>query len=86
MERRKVSNALWAALEPSVPQFVPPPKGGRRRSVDERAALNGIPYMLHTGIPREHLAREQGVRGGICATGKRPAHRKRCTGHVNDAA
>jgi transposase len=55
MARRKVRNELWAALEPLIPVFVSSPKGGRRRSVDGRTALNGILYVLHTGIPWEKL-------------------------------
>lgn len=55
MARRIVSNELWAALEPLIPEFVPSRKGGRRRSVDDQAALNGILYVLHTGIPWKEL-------------------------------
>lgn len=50
MSRRKISNELWAMLEPLIPEFVPSAKGGRRRSVDDRAALNGILYVLHIGF------------------------------------
>ncbi len=45
MSRRKVSKELWLALEPLIPEFVASPKGGRRRSVDDRAALSGILYV-----------------------------------------
>jgi transposase len=51
---------LWAVLEPLIPEFVPSLKGGRRRSVDDRAALNGIVYVLQTGIPWEDLPQELG--------------------------
>jgi transposase len=51
MARRKISNELWATLEPLIPVFEPSPKGGRRRTVDDHAALNGILYVLQTGIP-----------------------------------
>lgn len=52
MPRRKISNELWVALEPLIPVFAPSPKGGRRRTVDDRAALNGILYVLQTGRPQ----------------------------------
>jgi transposase len=51
MARRKISNELWVALEPLIPEFTPSTVGGRRRTVDDRAALNGILYVLQTGIP-----------------------------------
>ncbi|WP_143809136.1 IS5 family transposase [Paraburkholderia susongensis] len=65
MARRKISNELWAALEPSFPVFKPSPRGGRRRKVDERAVLNGILYVLQTGIPWEDLPQEPGFGSGM---------------------
>jgi transposase len=65
MARRKVSKDLWAALEPLIPKFVPSRKGGRRRSVDDQAALNGILYVLQTGIPWEELPQELGYGSGM---------------------
>jgi transposase len=65
MARRKVSKELWMALEPLIPEFVPSRKGGRRRSVDAQAALNGILYVLHTGIPWEDLPQELGYGSGM---------------------
>ncbi|WP_155401302.1 transposase, partial [Ralstonia solanacearum] len=65
MSRRKVSKELWLALEPLIPEFVASPKGGRRRSVDDRAALSGILYVLHTGIPWEDLPQELGFGSGM---------------------
>ncbi|WP_369122819.1 IS5 family transposase [Ralstonia solanacearum] len=79
MSRRKVSKALWLALEPLIPEFVASPKGGRRRSIDDRAALGGILYVLHTGIPWEDLPQELGFGSGMtcsgdaCVTGKQLA-------------
>ncbi|MDN7751002.1 IS5 family transposase [Burkholderia gladioli] len=65
MARRKISNELWVALEPLIPQSTPSPKGGRRRTVDDQAALNGILYVLQTGIPWEDLPQELGFGSGI---------------------
>nr|CUV12701.1 conserved protein of unknown function [Ralstonia solanacearum] len=50
MARKKISNELWKALQPLLPVVKPSAKGGRPR-VDDRAALNGILFALHTGIP-----------------------------------
>ena len=65
MARRKISKELWELLEPLIPQFVPSRKGGRRRSVDDQAALNGILYVLQTGIPWEELPQELGFGSGM---------------------
>jgi transposase len=65
MVRRKISKELWAALEPLVPKFVLSAKGGRRRSVDDRAAMNGILYVLRTGIPWEDLPQSLGFGSGM---------------------
>ncbi|WP_075123018.1 IS5 family transposase [Burkholderia paludis] len=65
MARRKISKELWTALEPLIPVFKPSPKGGRRRTVDDRAALNGILYVLQTGIQWEDLPQELGFGSGM---------------------
>lgn len=65
MARRKISSELWVALEPLIPKFTPSPKGGRRRTIDDRAALNGILYVLQTGIPWEELPQELGFGSGM---------------------
>ncbi|MCR1769543.1 IS5 family transposase [Burkholderia glumae] len=65
MARRKISNELWVELEPLIPEFAPSPKGGRRRTVDDRAALNGILYVLQAGIPQEDLPQELGFGSGM---------------------
>ncbi|MGS1041652.1 IS5 family transposase [Burkholderia glumae] len=65
MARRKISNELWVELEPLIPEFTPSPKGGRRRTVDDRAALNGILYVLQTGFRWEDLPQELGFGSGM---------------------
>ena len=65
MVRRPISDELWLTLEPLLPPFIPSPKGGRRRSVDDRAALNGILFVLQTGIPWEDLPKELGMGSGM---------------------
>jgi transposase len=64
MARRKISNELWAVLQPLIPEFEHSPKGDRRRSVDDRAALNGILYVRQSGIPWEVLSQEFGFGSG----------------------
>jgi transposase len=64
MARNKINNAFWKALEPLLPVAVPSPKSGRPR-VDDRAALNGILFVLQTGIPWEDLPQELGFGSGM---------------------
>ncbi|BEU50495.1 IS5 family transposase (plasmid) [Ralstonia pseudosolanacearum] len=64
MARKKISNELWKALQPLLPVVEPSTKGGRPR-VDDRAALNGILFVLHTGIPWEDLPKELGFGSGM---------------------
>jgi transposase len=51
--------------EPLIPAFTPSCKGGRRHAVDDRAALNGILYVLQTGIPWEDLPQELCLGSGM---------------------
>ena len=64
MARRKISNELWKALQTLLPVVEPSTKGGRPR-VDDRAALSGILFVLHTGIPCEDLPQELGFGSGM---------------------
>ena len=60
-ERRPVSKELWRQLQPLIPAFVPSAKGGARKlAVSDEAALNGILFVLQTGIPCEHLLQSLG--------------------------
>lgn len=38
----------WALIEPLIP---PARRGGNKRHVDEREVMNGIMYVLSTGMP-----------------------------------
>jgi transposase len=64
--RRLVSDELWALVEPLIPQR-PPAVHGRtgRPRVDDRAALEGILFVLETGIPWKRLPTELGFGSGI---------------------
>ena len=45
-----VPDALWASIAPLLPERPPRPKGGRP-PVDDRKALEGVVFVLRTGIP-----------------------------------
>ena len=66
MARRPVSKELWQQLQPLIPAFVPSNKGGpRKRTVSDEAALNGILFVLQTGIPWEDLPQSMGFGSGM---------------------
>jgi transposase len=58
-----VSDDLWEAIEPLLPNEPPKPKGGRPR-IPDRAALAGIVFILRTGTPWRLLPRELGCGSG----------------------
>ena len=59
-----VSDALWAVIEPLVPQAPQKPKGGRP-GMSDRACLAGIIFVLKSGIPWEMLPQELGCGSGM---------------------
>ena len=66
MSRPLVSDELWAAVEPLLPPEPPKPEGGRPRC-DDRRALEGIVFVLWSGIGWERLPREvSGCAGMTC--------------------
>jgi transposase len=50
MREALVSEGLWEVIGPMLSAESPKPKGGRPR-VPDRAALEGIVYVLRSGIP-----------------------------------
>jgi transposase len=64
MSKRLVSDELWAVMAPLLPPEPPKPQGGRPR-VPDRAALTGILFLLHSGIPWELLPLEMGCGSGV---------------------
>lgn len=57
MTRQSVSKELWQQLQPLISPFTSSVKGGARKlGVSNEAALNGILFVLHTGIPWEDLS------------------------------
>src|SRR5579859_7575281 len=65
MSKPLVSDALWALVGPLLPVERPKPKGGRPRSIPDRAALTGIILVLKSGIPWEMLPHELGCGSGM---------------------
>jgi len=63
-KNKEISAALLKKIEPLLPVFVPSAKGGRPRVSDEMA-LNGILFVLRTGIPWEELPQELGFGSGM---------------------
>jgi transposase len=59
-----VTDELWAMAAPLLPRRRAQPKGGRPW-VDDRATLNGILYVLRTGIAWKDLATELGWGSGV---------------------
>ena len=57
----RVPDALWGRIRPLLPAARPKPKGGRTRN-DDRKMLDGIFYVLRTGIQWKALPWES-VRG-----------------------
>jgi Putative transposase of IS4/5 family (DUF4096) len=60
-----VSEGLWEVIGPLLPVESPKPKGGRPR-VSDLAALEGIVYVLRSGIPWRMLPEEFGCRRVTC--------------------
>jgi transposase len=55
---------LWKKIKPLLPQRKPSAKGGRPR-LDDELSLNGILFVLRTGIPWEDLPKELGFGSGM---------------------
>ncbi len=65
MPEALVSEGSWEVIGPLLPAESPKPKGGRPR-VPDRAALEGIVYVLRSGIPWWMLPGEFGCSGVTC--------------------
>lgn len=63
-KNKEISTALYKKLAPLLPVVTPSVKGGRPRLSDEQA-LNGIVFVLRTGMPWEDLPQELGFGSGM---------------------
>lgn len=59
-----VSDALWERIEPLLPRVERRSRYPGRKRLPDRQALQGILFVLHTGIAWRHLPRELGFGGG----------------------
>jgi transposase len=67
-----VSDALWKRVESLLPRRERRFRYPGRKRLDDRAALQGILFALHTGIAWRHLPPELGFGSG--STCSRPRH------------
>src|SRR5918994_7921837 len=58
------SDALWTLIAPLLPERPLRPKGGRP-PLDDRRALEGIVFVLRTGIPWASLPKAMGLGSGM---------------------
>ncbi|MBA8737422.1 IS5 family transposase [Chromobacterium violaceum] len=63
MRRQLVTQKLWKSLQRLLP--LPPRRRGRGPRLDDRAALNGMLFVLTTGIPWEDLPQGLGFGSGM---------------------
>lgn len=61
----EVSDELWAVIEPLLPKHRRRARWPGRKRLDDRLALQGILFVLHTGIAWEHLPQELGHGSGM---------------------
>lgn len=63
MAKKRVSESLWKAIAPLLPEPKPSPKGGRP-PIRNRACLEGIVFVLKTGMPWQMLPTRLGSGSG----------------------
>ena len=66
----RVSDELWAQIEPILAQYDPPKATGRKR-IDQRRALDGIIYHLRSGVQWNQLPKEFGDDSSVHRTFQR---------------
>ena len=62
-----VSDGLWERVEPLLPRRERRFRYPGRKPLDDRLVLQGILFVLHTGIGWEHLPQELGFGCGMTA-------------------
>jgi len=63
----EVPDALWQRIEPLLPKKQRRFRYSGRKPSDDRGVLQGILFVLHTGIGWEHLPQELGFGCGMTA-------------------
>ena len=79
-----VPDELWTRIEPLLPVVPRRADHPGRRRLDDRKVLDGILFVLCTGIPWEFLPQEMGFGSGMTCwrrlrTGARPGCGSCCT-------
>jgi transposase len=64
VERWRVSDRLWAEVEPLIPEVERRFRYPGRKRVSDRACLEGILYVLRFGVPWRSLPRLEGLPSG----------------------
>jgi transposase len=79
----EVPDGLWQRIEPLLPRRQRRFRYPGRRPLDDRKVLQGILFVLHTGIGWEHLPQELGFGCGMTAwqRGVKPIIARRQTDH-----
>ena len=62
---REVPDVLWERIEPLLPQKQRRFRYPGRKPFDDRLALQGILFVLHTGIAWQHVPGELGFGSGV---------------------
>lgn len=63
--RFEIDDALWDEIEPLIPPRARRYRHPGRKALPDRVALNGILYVLHTGIAWRDLPQEFGYGSGV---------------------
>lgn len=66
MARELVTDGLWARIKALLPKHNSPGAKGGRPPKDDRLALEGIVFILRSGLPWEELPRQFGCSGMTC--------------------
>ncbi|GAA1234564.1 hypothetical protein GCM10009665_25950 [Kitasatospora nipponensis] len=61
----EVSDELWAVIEPLLPKVERRTRYPGRKRLDDRRVLQGVLFVLHTGISWGHLPQELGFGSGM---------------------
>src|SRR6266545_4066238 len=82
----ELPDGLWERIEPLLPKKPRRFRYPGRKPLDDRLALQGILFVLHTGIGWEHLPRELGFGCGMTAWRRLLVAAGRCLGGAARAA
>jgi transposase len=65
--RFEIDDRLWGEIEPLIPVRERRFRHPGRKPIPDRLVLNGILYVLHTGVAWEDLPQEFGYGSGVTA-------------------